>query len=235
VSPGGFALAASRAWAADGDDAAGGAPGLRAWLLLALGGTAEERVGVDPPEDAALVKQASGGDRRAFDQLYRRHVDQVYRRVSHLVGPDPEREDLVQQIFLEAFRALPSFRGDAAFTTWLYRIIVNVSYDHLRRRGRRNHVPVEAAHLDQLSAPTLCPESSLRQREQVARMLTFLGRLKPKKRIAFVLRVVEGLSLDEIADVVGARAPAVGQRIKHAHRELDQMIARDEQRQGGRS
>jgi RNA polymerase sigma-70 factor (ECF subfamily) len=182
--------------------------------------------------DAAIVARALGGDRRAFDELYRLHVDRVARLMARLVGAPPDREDLVQQVFLEAFRALDHFRGEAAFGTWLYRIAVNVAHDHLRRVRRRPDEAIPDAALDQLVAPTEDPEQTARQRQELARALALLDKLKPKKRIAFVLRTVEGLSLDEIGAMVGAAAPAVGQRVKHAQRELATMIARQE-RAGG--
>jgi RNA polymerase sigma-70 factor (ECF subfamily) len=200
------------------------------WLAVRVRPAAAPAVAVDD----SLVERAAGGDRRAFDELYRRHVDLVYRRLSRLIGPDPDREDLVQTIFLDAFHALPSFRGEALFSTWLYRIIVNVAYDHLRRR-RRAAVPLTVEHLDAMVALDLSPEAAAHQRREVARVLRFVERLKPKKRIAFVLRTVEGLSLDEIAAIVGAEAPAVGQRVKHAQREINAMLERDERRRGGAS
>lgn len=181
--------------------------------------------------DQRLAARAGAGDRRAFDELYRRHADWVYRRLTRLIGPRPEREDLMQHVFLEAYRALPGFRGEAAFSTFLYRIVVNVAYDHLRRR-RPQQVSWdeleggELGELGDLCAPGASPEVAARERQQLERVLSCLNRIKPKKRIAFVLRVVEGLSLEEIAEVVGANAPAVGQRVKHAHREVCAMLER---------
>jgi RNA polymerase sigma-70 factor (ECF subfamily) len=134
----------------------------------------------------------------------------------------------MQQVFLAVFRGLPSFRGESAFSTWLYRIIVHVAYEHLRKR-RRRALDVGLGDLE-LSDPSLSPEGAAREKEELARALGFLARLHPKKRIAFVLRTVEGLSLEEIGAIVGANAPAVGQRVKHAQRELAEMIARDEKR-----
>ena len=80
-----------------------------------------------PDSDQALVERARGGDRGAFDELYRRHADLVWSRLGRLLGPDPEREDLLQQIFFEVFRDLWRFRGEAAFRTFLYRVVVNIA------------------------------------------------------------------------------------------------------------
>lgn len=178
------------------------------------------------PPSADLVKRAVAGDRRAFDDLYRSHVGAAHRLLTRLVGPVPERDDLIQQVFLEAFRSLPGFRGDAAFATWLHRIVVNIAYKHLRhqRRVRFEEIPEE------MTSPAATPEQAARRQQELERAYAFLSAIKPKKRIAFVLRMVEGMSLDEIGALVGANAPAVGQRVKHAQRELAEMVERDQQR-----
>ncbi|CAN5186243.1 hypothetical protein BH11MYX1_BH11MYX1_05410 [soil metagenome] len=173
--------------------------------------------------DGEFVRRAVVGNRRAFDELYRAHVGSAYRLLTRLVGPVPERDDLIQQVFLEAFRALPRFRGEAASKTWLHRIVVNHAYRHLRRAKRVRFEEVS----DELPAPDASPELATRRRQELAVAVGYLSALKPKKRIAYVLRVVEGLSLDEIGVLVGANAPAVGQRIKHAQRELAVMVDRD--------
>ena len=173
-----------------------------------------------------LVQRAIDGERRAFDELYKLHAPAAYRLLARLVGPIAELDDLLQHAFLEAFRALPKFRGDAAFATWLHRIVVNVAYGHLRRR--------KLAHWDELPdelvAPGITPEQAARRQQELSRALHYLDALKPNKRIAFVLRVVEGMSLDEIGALVGANAAAVGQRVKHAQRELAAMVERDRRR-----
>jgi RNA polymerase sigma-70 factor (ECF subfamily) len=179
-----------------------------------------------------FVRRARAGDGDAFEALYHAHVDGVFRLITRLVGPDSEREDLVQQVFLELHRALPGFRGESLFSTWLHRIVVRVAYDHLRRRRRRPVVALKDEDLEALIAPDETPEAAARQRELLRQALGLLDRIKPKKRIAFLLRVVEGLSLEEIGEIVGAKPPAVGQRVKHAERELEGMIARAERREG---
>lgn len=176
---------------------------------------------------AELVRRAVAGERRAFDDLYRQHVVAAHRLLTRLVGPVAERDDLIQQVFLEAFRSLASFRGEAAFATWLHRIVVNVAYRHLRRhRVRFDELS------DDLPALGASPEHLARQQQELGRALGYLSALKPKKRIAYVLRVVEGMSLDEIGTLVGANAPAIGQRVKHAQRELTAMVERDRRRTG---
>lgn len=184
----------------------------------------------DRDRDAGLVAACLAGNRRAFDQLYRHHAAAIHGRLARLVGRGADLDDLVQQVFLEAFRSLPSFRGEAAFSTWLHRIAIHAAMGELRRRRRR---PIASAELDAAAVcadPGLSPEERARQAELCARAVRHLAALKPKQRVAFVLRHVEGMSLQEIAELVGAEAPAVGQRVKKAEQELTARIAREEHR-----
>jgi len=195
-------------------------------LLSLVQGTASPRV---KEEDSALIERAQRGDRQAFSLLFHRYVEEVHRRLTRLIGPDPEREDLVQEVFLAAFRGLEHFRGEAAFSTWLHSILVHVAYTHLRRRNRRpldlrDEEEIERALQSQSPADNLAE-----RRQQVKDALVLLDGIKPKKRIAFVLRVVEGLSLEEIGVLVNAKPAAVGQRVKYAQRELHRLAARREQ------
>lgn len=186
------------------------------------------------PPDAELAAAAGSGDASAFAELYARYVDRVYPRVVHLVGPGPDAEDVLQQVFIALHRALPRFRGESLISTFLYRITVNVAYDHLRRRTRR---PVEhdAAALDALIDDAPTPEDRVHRRDELRQIFALLEQIKPKKRIAFVLVAVEGLSLAEAAELVGARVEAVKQRVLHARRELVALMASAERDAGRRS
>lgn len=180
--------------------------------------------------DEELVERARRGDRQSFREIYRRHADVVWQRLTRILGADPDREDLLQQVFMDLHRALPSFRGDAALSTFIYRLVVNVAVDHLRRVKRRRSVRLLPEHEASLRSPDEGPESAARRRDELTRVLAAVGRLKPKKRVAFLLRFVEGLALDEIADIVGASPDTVRKRIDHATAEVTAMLARMEQR-----
>ena len=179
-------------------------------------------------EDARLVAAAEGGDRGAFDKLYRRHLDSVYARLTRVIGPATERDDLVQQIFLDVYRAMRRFRGDASFATYLHRIVVNVAYEHLerRRRGRGRNEPLDDRQLETLIAPGASPEQRAREREELRRVFALLDHLSPKRRAAFVLVAVECLPLEEAAALLGANAPAIKQRVLDARRELAAALDR---------
>jgi RNA polymerase sigma-70 factor (ECF subfamily) len=187
-----------------------------------------------PLDDEQLALAAAGGDADAFAELYARFSDRVYARVTNLVGPGPDREDVLQQIFLELHRALPRFRGESTVSTFLYRIAIHVIYDHLRKRTRRA-VDHDAAALDALIDGAPSPEERARRRQQLALIFTLLERIKPKKRIAFVLVAIEGLSLDEAAEIVGTNPEAVKQRVLHARRELVALLDRAERRTAPRT
>ncbi len=183
----------------------------------------------DQAEETALVASAAAGDRRAFAALYQRHLDSVHARLTRVVGPVPERDDLVQQIFLDLYRALPRFRGEAAFSTFLHRIVLNVACEHLerRRRGRGRSEPLDARQLETLIAPGASPEQRARQREELRRLFTLLEGLSPKRRAAFVLVAIECLPLEEAARLLDAKPAAIKQRVLEARRELAIALERD--------
>ncbi len=174
--------------------------------------------------DEALVARARGGDRGAFEALYRRYVDVVFGRISRLVGPVAERDDLTQDVFLGLYRALPRFRGEAAVSTLLYRITANVAFDHLRRRGRRPSEPLEAATLEALVSDEAGPEARARRGRELARVFAALDGISPKKRVALLLRVVEGLGFEEIGAIVGTSADTAKKRAQHGMRELTSRL-----------
>jgi RNA polymerase sigma-70 factor (ECF subfamily) len=204
------------------------------------GMTARDRSGMsardDADEDARLVASAVAGDRSMFTKLYNRHLDGVFARLTRLVGPAPERDDLAQQIFLDVHRALPRFRGEAAFSTFLHRIVVNVAYEYLdrQRRAKGRTLALEPRHLDELVAPDASPETRARQRQELAWALRRLDGLSPKRRVAFVLVAVEGLSLGEAAALLGGSPDAIKQRVLEARRELtEDRGERDDGREAG--
>jgi len=176
--------------------------------------------------DLRLVEATLAGDERKFAEIYRRHVAWVYARLTRLVGPVVERDDLLQEIFVDLHRALPRFRGEARLSTFLHRIVINVGFEFLAGIRRRPVAVLSPVQLDELIDPTASPESRAAARQKLARAFALLATLKPKKRIAFTLVVLEGMSLDEAANVVGASAEAMKQRVLHARAELEAKMAR---------
>jgi RNA polymerase sigma-70 factor, ECF subfamily len=133
----------------------------------------------------------------------------------------------VQQIFLSLHQALAGFRADALLTTFLHRITVNAAYDHLRSR-RRSRESVSHDDLDALVEPGLDARARVEARAELARMFGLLAWLTAKKRIAFVLVAVEGLSLAEAAELLDAEEDTVKQRVLAARRELARRMSRED-------
>jgi len=176
--------------------------------------------------DAELLARHRAGDADAFHAIYRAHFDAVYRRLSRILGPIAEREDLTQDVFLSIHRALPSFRGDSTLGTFIQRIAINAAYDHLRRHARRATVPFDREFFDELVANAPSPEVRAASREELYRVFALLARIKPKKRIAFLLHVVEGLPFEDIAKLTDASVDAVAKRVQHGQRELAALFGR---------
>ena len=181
-------------------------------------------------DDDALIAAARRGDGAAFARRFRRHADAVRTRITRLVGPIAERDDLVQKVFIAFHRALPAYRHEAKLSTYLHRIAVNAAYDHLRGRHRaaENEGPLDAAALAEHLGPAL--EDQVAARADLARLLALLDQLTPKKRIAFVLVAVEGCSLAEAAELIGDREGAVKQRALYARRDLLALLAAEPRR-----
>lgn len=197
-------------------------------VLVPLAG---ERAPADADDDA-LIARHRAGDRDAFATMYRAHVAAVYRRLSRILGPVPERDDLTQDVFLALHRALPRFRGEARLTTLIHRIAINKAYEHLRRQTRRPAVLVDDKYFAEILSAAASPAERASWREELERVFLCLARIKPKKRIALLLRVVDGLSFEEIGVLVDATPEAVAKRIQHGQRELDALFARAS-REGG--
>jgi RNA polymerase sigma-70 factor (ECF subfamily) len=176
-------------------------------------------------DDAALIAAARLGDGAAFASLFRRHADAVRTRITRLVGPVAERDDLVQQVFMALHRGLPGYRNEAKLSTYLHRIAVNIAYDHLRgrRRAPETDGSLDDATPDEPLGPAV--DDQIAARADLARLLALLDQLSPKKRIAFVLVAVEGCSLAEAAELIGDRVGAVKQRALHARRDLLARLA----------
>jgi RNA polymerase sigma factor (sigma-70 family) len=176
------------------------------------------------PSDEELVARAVAGDRTAYRALYQRTAPLVRSRLAYLLGPDNDSEDVAQQIFLEVFAHLEHFRGDARFRTFLWRVAANVAIDHRASRSRRP-TPIGQHDLDVVRAVEPSPEQHAEQRQSLDLVLGLLERIKPKKRTAFTLRVIDGLSLEEVAHEVRAKPATVGLRIRTARAELEGLLA----------
>ena len=153
------------------------------------------------PEDHDLVARARDGDPAAFDELVRQQAPQLYRLLVRMIGDASAAEDVAQECFIRAWRALPSFRGEARFSTWLYRIAVNEANRFLARESRRELLPFDDVMLEvpDLGAGT---EEIAEAGELRAQLEGLLAELPAHYRAAVVLRDVEGFSNEEAAEVL---------------------------------
>jgi RNA polymerase sigma-70 factor (ECF subfamily) len=179
-----------------------------------------------PPDVATLVERARGRDAAATHELYRMHVQATHRLVRRLLGPRGDVDDVVQAAFFEAFRSLPTFRGDAAFSTWLTRITLRVTMNSVGRRAPTVAMSALGTAADPRS-PAPDPEEVVAAREGLARVDALLARMSAKRRAAFVLHVLEGHSVEEVAEILEASAAAVRVRIHDARREIEQQVSND--------
>jgi len=175
------------------------------------------------PEVAAWVERARHGDAEAFRQLFHAHVVQVHRVVRRMVGARPEVDDLVQTTFVEAFRSLSSFRGDALFSTWLTRIAVRVSW-RSRQRARAAVIDLPSVEAPEPAANTPGPERVTAARQTLLLVEALLDELRPKRRAAFVLHVLEGHSMDEVAAILSTSISAVKVRVHDARRHIERRL-----------
>jgi RNA polymerase sigma-70 factor (ECF subfamily) len=169
----------------------------------------------------ALVDRARQRDPVAFRELFRAYLAHVHRVITRIYGRSPDVEDLVQTAFVEAFRSLPDFRGDALFSTWLTRIAVRVALRGARQRPLRIFT-LEQATERPVDAPS--PERVAAAREGLDLLQRLLGELRPKRRAAFVLTVLEGYSMEEVSAILGASTSAVKVRVHDARRHFEKRL-----------
>jgi RNA polymerase sigma-70 factor (ECF subfamily) len=172
------------------------------------------------PEVTALVDRARRRDPTAFRDLFQANLPTVHRVVRRMVGARPDVDDLVQTAFVEAFRSLPDFRGDALFSTWLTRIAVRVT---LRAARRRRALPSLEEVADAAST-TPGPERIAAARETLVLVEALLAELRPKRRAAFVLHVLEGYSMEEVAAMLRASTGAIKVRVHDARRYIERRL-----------
>lgn len=179
--------------------------------------------GYDENWVVSCVRRAQSGDAEAYRELFRLYVRRIHGLVRRLTGPGGDVDDLVQIIFTQAFQALPGFRGDAAFYTWLGRIAVRTTLRHARQ-ARFQTVPLEQVPDE---ADNISPERSSDARRALARFDAILASLSEKRRAAFVLHVLQGHSLEEVASMLDARVGAVKVRIHDARVEIERLARLD--------
>jgi RNA polymerase sigma-70 factor, ECF subfamily len=177
----------------------------------------------DREVDQQLVERAQSGDKHAFELLVAKYQRRLGRLISRFVRDAAEAEDVTQDAFIKAYRALPAFRGDSAFYTWLYRIGINTAKNHLLASGRRAPTSTafdseEAEEFEDASLlhEVATPENELMSKQVVEVVNASLQQLPDDLRIALTLREIEGLSYEEIAEVMNCPVGTIRSRIFRA-------------------
>lgn len=173
--------------------------------------------------DSELVARVQRGDKRAFDLLVLKYQRKIMRLLSRMVRDPSEVEDVAQEAFIKAYRALPQFRGESAFYTWLYRIAINTARNWQVASGRRPSTPTAIenedgetfSQIDNLTDIST-PESVLASRQVVETVNAAIDALPEDLRTAIALREIEGLSYEEIAESMGCPIGTVRSRIFRA-------------------
>jgi RNA polymerase sigma-70 factor (ECF subfamily) len=174
--------------------------------------------------DLALADRCVSGDRAAQRELFQREKRRVHATLYRVLGSNNEMEDLVQDAFIEVFKSLARFRGEAQLATWIDRITVRVAYAHLTRRRLR------AARLEsvpEMPAHDASAEQRVAMRQAARRLYEVLDRLDVKLRLAFTLHAFDGRPLAEVAELMGASVMATKTRVWRARRVVEKQARRD--------
>lgn len=180
--------------------------------------------------DQALVERVQKGDKKAFDILVLKYQQRVMNILSRYVRDPYEVQDLAQETFIKAYRALATFRGDSAFYTWVYRIAINTAKNFIVAQGRRPpRDDVEASEAEQYSGADglrehASPERILLKDEIAEMVFSTIGELPEDLKMAITLREIEGLSYEEIAETMSCPIGTVRSRIFRARETIDEKL-----------
>ncbi len=192
-----------------------------AWPLgLAAASASPGGEALSRDEEREAIEACRRGEREAFDQLVLRYQRDVYRLCYRFVNNHEDANDLAQEVFLRAWRAIPRFRGESSFSTWLYRIAVNAC---LNFRGLRR--PATQEPPDGLADPVPGAEARLEAEDEVRRVRAAIARLPEKQRATLILKVYHELTHDEVAQILGSSVGTVKANLFHALGNLRRLVA----------
>jgi RNA polymerase sigma-70 factor (ECF subfamily) len=226
-------------------DGSAPAPAPRAVNTPAISASNKQARIREAEEDRALISKAQAGDTAAFRSLVERHQRRAFAIALSLVRDENDARELVQDAFLRVFKGLGSFQGGSSFFTWLYRIITNLSIDLIRKPGRgmgeldERRIDTDPEH--EAEFPLLSrfdgadPADVVRRREIAARLQKALDALPPYHRGVIVMREIEGLSYEEMAQVMGVSKGTIMSRLFHARQKLQRALVDCFEEQLGRS
>lgn len=183
-------------------------------------------------EEKSLIQKAAAGDTAAFEQLVLRYQTQVYNLALRMVSNDADAQDLAQEAFVRAWRALDSFQFSSQFSTWLYRLTSNICIDFLRAQKKHKAVSLTVLQDDETqqwdmedSAPL--PEAQMIDREEHEALAEAIASLDPEYRQVLVLRIVNDCSYQQISQVLGIREGTVKSRLSRAREQLRKKLSQN--------
>ena len=156
--------------------------------------------------------------------LYLRHKDRIYSIALRYSGDPAAAQDIAQDIFLKLFASIGNFRGESTFETWLFRLVVNCCFDY--RRKTKRLAPLVEGVLDLMRAPGRTALEEVMRQEMTGQVKSAVETLPPEQRMVVVLRYTEGLSYDEIAEVMGCSAGTIASRLNRVHKVLERRLGR---------
>jgi len=187
----------------------------------------------EPQLDAALVRSFQAGNKAAFDTLVLKHKDRIFNLCFRFLGDYQEANDSAQEVFVKAYRSLKAFRFESAFGTWLYRIAVNTCKNKVKSLDYRyakkmvhldNPGAAQAAHSPQIRDETPSPLAELERKERMELIQRAIESLPPEQKMVVILRDIQGLPYDDIADITGYGLGTVKSRLSRARLELRRKL-----------
>lgn len=176
-------------------------------------------------EEIELIKKAASGDNKAFSKIYYQYKELVYRVVYRLLGGTEDINDAVQQTFIELFKSLPGYAGKSKFTTWLYRIAVNVSIQFFRKKRVSEKFKTSEWELDTIPSSDTT-SINIERKELKTQLEEALSSLQLKKRIVIVLHDIEHKTMEEISEIIGVPVGTIKSRLFYAREELKKKLGK---------
>lgn len=170
--------------------------------------------------DKSFLEAFRRNEQVAFRQLYDQYKAKIAATVRYVLGPCDDLEDVIQNVFFEIFRSVPRYKGESQLSTWMYRIAVNVSMQHIRKlkRTRQRETSTSEVAMDRRSK--VDPLGRLEDREILRKLYQILSTVGTKKRTVYILYELNGLPVEQIAEIVGCPTNTVKSRLFHARREV---------------
>ncbi len=177
--------------------------------------------------DPVILDRFKNGDKSAFEEIVLTYQNNIYSLCSYMLGDTDTANDAAQETFLKAYQSLKNFRPNASIYTWLYRIAVNTCIDYKRKSTFETHFPHttnDTSHIEEQPSVDLSPEKSYESKQIADALNNALNKLSLKLKTIIVMKEVEGLSYEEIADILDISIGTVKSRISRAREELKKLI-----------